>query len=109
MKARLNLPGTSHVGTAPPGCPVEQGSTAFSYRGMKAGATSRLRALKAIDCFAWRFKYFLSIFGAALGEIFDESAYARFLSQRKLVSSRAAYAAFRGEHEDAKARRPKCC
>ena len=32
-------------------------------------------------------------------EIFDESAYARFLNQRHLESSRAAYAAFRQEHE----------
>ena len=52
---------------------------------------------------------FPPVFIAALREIFDESAYARFLDQRQLVSSRAAYAAFRQEHEAAKARRPKCC
>jgi hypothetical protein len=46
---------------------------------------------------------------AALREIFDESAYARFLSQRQLVSSRAAYASFRREYEVTKARRPRCC
>jgi hypothetical protein len=46
---------------------------------------------------------------AALREIFDESAYARFLAQRHLSSSRAAYAAFRREYEVAKARRPRCC
>jgi len=49
------------------------------------------------------------MFAAVLHEIFDESAYARFLHQKQLVSSRAAYAAFRQEHEGAKARRPKCC
>lgn len=49
------------------------------------------------------------IFRAAVREIFDESAYARFLSQRQLASSRAAYAAFRQEYEGAKARRPRCC
>ena len=49
------------------------------------------------------------IFFATLHEIFDESAYARFLEQKQLVSSRAAYAAFRRENEAAKARRPKCC
>jgi hypothetical protein len=52
---------------------------------------------------------FPPVFIAALREIFDESAYARFLDQRQLVSSRAAYAAFCQEHETAKARRPKCC
>jgi hypothetical protein len=46
---------------------------------------------------------------AILHEIFDESAYARFLEQKQLVSSRAAYAAFRRENDAAKARRPKCC
>ena len=49
------------------------------------------------------------IFLAALREIFDESAYARFLNQRQLPSSRAAYAAFRREDEVTKARRPRCC
>ena len=49
------------------------------------------------------------IFLAALREIFDESAYARFLSRTQIVSSPAAYAAFRQEFEEAKTRRPKCC
>jgi hypothetical protein len=49
------------------------------------------------------------IFLATLREIFDESAYARFLNQRQLPSSRAAYAAFRRENEVTKARRPRCC
>lgn len=46
---------------------------------------------------------------AALREIFDESAYARFLSRRQLDSSPEAYAAFWREHEAGKVRRPKCC
>jgi hypothetical protein len=49
------------------------------------------------------------VFLDTLREIFDESAYSRFLSQRQLVSSRAAYASFRREYEVAKARRPRCC
>jgi len=49
------------------------------------------------------------IFLATLREIFDESAYARFLSRTQMVSSPAAYAAFRQEFEEAKTRRPKCC
>jgi hypothetical protein len=49
------------------------------------------------------------IFLATLREIFEESAYARFLSRTQMVSSPAAYAAFRQEFEEAKTRRPKCC
>jgi len=46
---------------------------------------------------------------AALREIFDEAAYARFLKRAGVASSRDAYAAFRREFEEAKVRRPKCC
>jgi len=46
---------------------------------------------------------------AALREIFDEAAYARFLSRTQMASSPAAYAAFRHEFEEAKTRRPRCC
>jgi hypothetical protein len=44
-----------------------------------------------------------------LREIFDESAYARFLSRQELTSSVEAYAAFMREAETAKTRRPRCC
>lgn len=46
---------------------------------------------------------------ATLREIFDESAYARFLARNRLHSSRAAYAKFLRENEAARARRPRCC
>jgi hypothetical protein len=46
---------------------------------------------------------------AALREIFDESAYMRFLSRNRISSSPRAYAAFLREQENAKARLPKCC
>jgi hypothetical protein len=46
---------------------------------------------------------------AALREIFDEAAYARFLGRTGIASSSAAYAEFRREFEEAKVRRPKCC
>jgi hypothetical protein len=49
------------------------------------------------------------IFVTTLREIFDEEAYARFLSRAGMVSSSQAYAAFRREFEEAKMRRPKCC
>jgi hypothetical protein len=52
---------------------------------------------------------FAAIAVAALREIFDEAAYARFLDRAGVASSPEAYAAFRREFEEAKVRRPKCC
>jgi hypothetical protein len=46
---------------------------------------------------------------AVLREIFDESAYARFLARREVVSSVAAYAEFLKETEYSRARKPRCC
>lgn len=46
---------------------------------------------------------------AILKEIFDESAYSRFLARHQLTPSRDSYAAFWSEHERGKARRPRCC
>jgi hypothetical protein len=46
---------------------------------------------------------------ATLREIFDESAYARFLRRTQMQSSPAAYAAFWREREISHQRRPKCC
>ena len=45
----------------------------------------------------------------ALREIFDESAYERFLLRHKLPPSRGTYAQFLREQELTKARRPRCC
>jgi hypothetical protein len=46
---------------------------------------------------------------ATLREIFDEAAYERFLSRTRVAPSAKAYAAFRHEFDEAKARKPKCC
>ena len=46
---------------------------------------------------------------ATLREVFDESAYARFLDREKVASSPATYADFLRESEVARARRPRCC
>jgi hypothetical protein len=46
---------------------------------------------------------------AILREIFDEAAYARFLSRAGTGPSSESYAAFRREFEEVKNRRPKCC
>jgi len=45
----------------------------------------------------------------ALHEVFDESAYARFLERKGLTNSRTAYAEFWRERETMGARAPRCC
>jgi hypothetical protein len=95
MKDQLTETRTGHVGTAALGCPGERSSTGL--------------ARNSIRLLAEKLKPSAQIFLAALREIFDESAYARFLNQRQLAPSRAAYACFRREYEVTKARRLKCC
>jgi hypothetical protein len=46
---------------------------------------------------------------AILQEIFDESAYRRFLDRRNIESSSGAYALFRQENDQVKSRWPRCC
>ncbi len=49
------------------------------------------------------------LLAAILREIFDESAYQRFLDRTRLQSSPNAYAIFQHENEQTKSRRPRCC
>ncbi|HTS37252.1 MAG TPA: hypothetical protein VMH04_16365 [Candidatus Solibacter sp.] len=49
------------------------------------------------------------LFIAALREIFDESAYDRFLRRTNSQSSADAYKAFCRERESAQVRRARCC
>jgi hypothetical protein len=51
----------------------------------------------------------LAVMRSVLREIFDESAYARFLERNQVESSRAAYAGFLRECEKIRARRTRCC
>jgi hypothetical protein len=46
---------------------------------------------------------------AALREIFDESAYQRFLTRNAVRSSREAWSAFAQEQASRKERRARCC
>lgn len=46
---------------------------------------------------------------AALREIFDESAYERFLARNQLKSSRQAWAAFIQEQSTRREKRVRCC
>jgi hypothetical protein len=50
-----------------------------------------------------------SVSRSMLREIFDESAYERFLERSRLPSSPKAYAMFQRENEQARSRRPRCC
>lgn len=50
-----------------------------------------------------------TVFWSTLREIFDESAYTRFLERQKLRSSPQAYAAFLRENQRQRERRPRCC
>ncbi|MFI5381139.1 MAG: hypothetical protein ACHRHE_17720 [Tepidisphaerales bacterium] len=54
-------------------------------------------------------KQIFAVLVAILREIFDESAYARFLATHHLRSDRSSYAAFLREQAGIKARRPRCC
>jgi hypothetical protein len=74
---------TNRVETDVPVCPVEQRSNGFRRP--------------------------LSLLLAILREIFDESAYQRFLTRHQLISDRISYAKFLAEQEIRKARQPKCC
>ena len=56
-----------------------------------------------------RLRAFFQTLRAVLDEIFDESAYSRFLARRGMASSVAAYAEFLRETEKERARRPRCC
>lgn len=51
----------------------------------------------------------LNILAATLREIFDESAYDRFLTRHQLESCPSAYADFLRDHESLGARRARCC
>lgn len=64
---------------------------------------ARRQAVLAAVARPWR------LLVASLREIFDETAYRRFLDSTELQSSVGAYAAFQKENELAKSRRPRCC
>jgi hypothetical protein len=51
----------------------------------------------------------MSLVLATLREIFDESAYARFLARHQRNSSPHAYSAFLEEQAHAQRRRHRCC
>ena len=92
MKNQESNPGRERI-------PSAQGSRGFSGDGVverQPGPLGRLPRAAALVA-------------SLLKEIFDESAYSRFLERNRIPSSSTAYAAFREENDRLKARRPKCC
>jgi hypothetical protein len=62
-----------------------------------------------LACATKRIHISLHLLLAAIREIFDESAYERFLQRRHLPANPETYAAFLRETECARQRRPRCC
>jgi hypothetical protein len=56
-----------------------------------------------------RFRKVTQTIHAALREVFDESAYDRFLLRTKASRSVASYRAFTRERDAAMAKKPRCC
>lgn len=52
---------------------------------------------------------FLELALATLREIFDESAYQRFLERQGSAASRESYARFLRENETVRLKKPRCC
>jgi hypothetical protein len=65
--------------------------------------------MASLSRFCARTRQALVVLRSILREIFDESAYARFLQRRQLTTSREAYAAFLTESRAQRERRPRCC
>src|SRR5579862_418862 len=75
-----------------------------------AGSTSaKSTSPRFATCFVGQLARVASVVRAMLREIFDESAYDRFLTRNRVQSSPDAYAAFRQENDQSKSRRPRCC
>jgi len=49
------------------------------------------------------------LLGSVLREIFDETAYERFLARHHSSAGTASYADFCREQQQAKVQRPRCC
>jgi hypothetical protein len=64
---------------------------------------------RALEPIRQRFKSALHVLRSALREIFDESAYERFLQRTKTLHSAESYRAFMCERESAAAQKPRCC
>jgi hypothetical protein len=57
----------------------------------------------------WSLQSAWNVLRAVFGEIFDESAYDRFLHRTKTPHSAESYRAFQREREHSIAQKPRCC
>lgn len=80
-------------------------TTETRRRGERSGDLGIRRFPDLRLCFqnAW------SIIRSTLREIFDESAYDRFLQRTKVPRSVASYQAFMRDRETTMAKKPRCC
>jgi hypothetical protein len=96
-ESRQSFLGTSQLGATAPGCSGERSSTrSFALESQASSFANWLRLAAGLAL-------------STLREIFDESAYARFLGKNNLRSCPGAYGLFLREQESIKARHPKCC
>jgi hypothetical protein len=65
--------------------------------------------MKMLTTLSFRIRRTFSVMVSILREIFDESAYARFLERRQRTTSPTAYAEFLAESRQQRERRPRCC
>jgi hypothetical protein len=93
-----------HVGADVLICPAERSSEQVLCEDGRPRPSGR----PTLGSVAWLKRTRVMLLSVFL-EIFDESAYQRFLSRTQMTSSRRAYAAFRKEHDALKARQPRCC
>jgi hypothetical protein len=83
--------------------------TLWQSWGARKAATTTKGAAAVFRFAARRLGGVSAVLLSMLREIFEESAYLRFLERQDRSSSPAAYAEFLRENETRKARRPRCC
>ncbi|HET9285809.1 MAG TPA: CstA-like transporter-associated (seleno)protein [Candidatus Angelobacter sp.] len=71
--------------------------------------TAEARRREEKSALRWRLQNGWKILRSILREIFDESAYDRFLQRTKTSHSVESYRAFMRERESAAAQKPRCC
>jgi hypothetical protein len=82
--------------------------TAILVRGSRWFSPGRVAGKPYPSRLAW-LPQVASAITSLLKEIFDESAYSRFLERNRISPSATAYARFREENDRLKAQRPRCC
>ena len=81
----------------------------FQFQGKQNQRSSLRECLRMLRVNAFAIVNALRVLLATLREIFDENAYARFLSREQAVPSRESYRAFQREMTSRRERRARCC